>query len=142
LNPSERRKIYLVTLEEFCQVIDENPEITTNGFGVAPSENGSPDERMAAFVCERDALQSKYQEFLSCVQWLQENPVIERNRYAYSLKQDVERWVEGSGQKHTWIPEGVFTLAAIFMGYTIRRIPHSTGARFSEFPEHSLAQAS
>ena len=121
-------------IKEYHKLIDQNPELTTDGFGVNTDRYKTEAELRAAFIRDREEIYTKCQEFQSCVDFLTENPHIAEYKHSYNLKHDVEQWIEDSGQRRPWIPQGVFILSAIYMGYKIRREPGWHGAWFSEYP--------
>jgi hypothetical protein len=77
-------------------------------------------------------LLKSHQEFELCCQWIQDNPDLEGKRNAYHWKHSVENWLRPNNIKPDYISQGVFILAAIYMGYKIHRIKKSTGARIGE----------
>jgi hypothetical protein len=112
-----QKKGKIMTQEQFQKLIDDNPELTTHGFGINEAE-----------IEARKELYSKQPEFQFCIDFLTEHPHIENWKHSYNLKHDVERFIESTGKTPPWIPQGAFILAAI------KREPGWHGAWFSEYP--------
>jgi hypothetical protein len=123
-----------MTKDDFIKLIDDNPELTTDGFGINTCFCKTEAEKESTLIESRKDLYSKPQEFQYCVDFLKANPHIESWKHSYNLKHDVERFIESKGKTTPWIPQGVFILAAIYMGYVIIRKPGDHGAKFSEYP--------
>jgi len=115
---------------EYLELIEKYPELTTHGFGVETQYEELPYDEL--FEVKRQELKDAYQEFLYCCKWIEANPDFDGKRIAYHWKHEVENWLQKDHIKPDYIGQGVFILAAIHMGYPIRRSPQSTGARFGK----------
>lgn len=113
-----------MTFEEFKAIIDQNPMLTTHGFGV-------DDPLEYSFEVERNALCDCYEDAQACEEWLRlctkRKRIDKRASTSYSLKHRVERWMFNQHRQPDYIHEGAFVLAAIHLGFSmkqLRRLPN------------------
>lgn len=103
------------TRETYQNLIENNPEITADGYGY-----GTPTHEES-----RKALEDYYEAFVASARWLQDHPDFDRSRTSYGLKHEAERAMG------VYIPNGVFILAAIELGIRIKEVvPNTPNVRF------------
>ena len=115
------------SMTNFERVITEHPELTASGFTV-----DSDDTQFT--MKEREALFTFYNEFLVCCEFashLRKQQSVSRNTSSYGLKHVVERWAKKGGILPNYIPNGVFIVAMICMGFDYKRIKNSHNAYFN-----------
>lgn len=120
--------------DEYTELIEKHPELTTHGFGITldPRTPHTTEEREQAWKELRADLFRRHQEFEYCCQYIAQNPDLPGKRIAYHWKHRVENWLQSNKMRPDYIPQGVFILAALHMGYRVHRIRKSDGARIGE----------
>jgi hypothetical protein len=98
------------TRETYQNLIENNPEITADGFG-----HGTPTHEES-----RMALEDHYGAFVASVQWIHDHADFDRSRSSYGLKHESER------DMRVYIPNGVFILAALHEGFRIKDVVPNT----------------
>ena len=120
-----KNKIKTMTKEEFSEIIERNPELTTHGYGIQRDPYLGSTYR-ETFDNMREELKKSYEAFLACLAWIDENPDFERGWSSYALKHEVENWTERHG-KRLYVPQGGFIIACLFRGLPLKRIPNDLG---------------
>ena len=107
-----------MTTNEFLDIILANPTLTTHGFGV---DNGSEE----TLETERANLESCYDEAQACEAFLMNcKKTVHPHKglgSTYHFKHSVEKFTP-----QMYIPEGALILAAIHLGFKMKRIPNRT----------------
>ena len=112
-----------ITKNEFERLLDNNPELTTHGFGVDA-------EYRYDVKKERADLFNLYDEFLVCCQFLSQlnrRKTANRRWHTYRVKHKIERWASSRGVKPHYIPEGACVAAAVYLGFNFKhykKYPH------------------
>ncbi len=117
-----------MTNEQYLNLIEKHPEVTSNGFGIEYNENSGLTVE-ECWEIKRQELKNAHREFEYCCQAIAEFPHYISKHSAYHLKHCVEEWLRREYSKDVYIPQGVFMLAAIYMGYNVRRIARTINAR-------------
>jgi hypothetical protein len=117
-----------MNFNDFKNIVDQHPDLTTHGFGVDSGFNSN-------FQTERNALYYCFDEFLVCCDWwalvLKRKGINTRPGQSYHLKHKAENWAETHGYKTTYFHEGAFIAAAIYNGFNYRPSNKSTSAWFN-----------
>jgi hypothetical protein len=106
-----------MTAEEFFNTIANNRTLTTQGFGVS---DGSKD----TFETERANLICCYNEANACEEFLKTCTRTEKPNKAAGSTKDIIQKVEGYGSQR--IREGALILAAIYLGFSMKRVRNRT----------------
>ncbi len=116
---------------EYLALVEKYPALTWNGFGIqiVPDEHLTDSE---TYLMRRGQLRQCHAEFEYCCQWITDNPELPGKLSSYNWKHRVENWLRGNKMQPDYIPAGVFTLAAIYMGYRVHRKRNSYHARIGE----------
>lgn len=115
--------------EEYLEFIEKHPKITTHGFGV----DADPHTKISyeeLFKEKREELKDSFQEFQYCCDWINLNPNFDGKVHAYHWKHRVQEWLEANEMRPSYIAQGVFILAAMYLGYKVRKMKNDTCATF------------
>ena len=99
---------------QFRQIINDNPTLTTHGFGV---------DEGASFAKERKALYGCYREALVGEIFLRQCKRTEKTFWrssTYNLKHLAEAYAKHQELQPTYIREGAFIVAGIHLGFKMK----------------------
>jgi hypothetical protein len=114
--------------EEYLELIKENPRITLSGFRIG--RRGCPKGIfLIANTLEDEMLQRCYPLFGRCCDYLQSRNRLTRGLHLSDLNMSFENWLWQPPFARPEIPLGVVVLAAIYVGYDVRKVRGSTDAR-------------
>jgi hypothetical protein len=103
---------------QYNNFIDEHPELTTIGFGV--DHNYNYDHKT-----EHDNLKNHYEAFLVCLDMIQNGCELTKNKKArigsYTLKHQAERYSRDVLKQDTYVPEGAFVAAVVYLDLPYKR---------------------
>jgi hypothetical protein len=112
-----------MTNDEFQTIIEKNPTLTTHGFGV---DRGKED----SFFEERKNLCNHYNEALLSEEFLNKCKRTAKPHKSlgstYSFKHKAEHYAHREKHLEMYIPEGALVLAAIHLGFKMKRKKDST----------------
>ncbi len=109
-----------MSYQEYLELIEQYPTLTAQGFC---------NENDLTFNEDREYLKNAYAEFEYCREWIDLHSDFDGSEGAYYWKHQVENWLHSQGRSPNYIAEGSFILAAASLGYPIRKIRNSSGAR-------------
>jgi hypothetical protein len=118
--------------QDYIKMVENYQNLTIDGFGIE-IEQRTKLTHEEIWDQKRQALKDAHQEFEYCCQWVSDYFDLVWRKSTYHLKHQVENRLRENHMKPDYIPQGVFILAAISMGYKIHRIPDSSGARIGEW---------
>ena len=111
-----------MTQSQFTAFVTANPDVTTTGYGLDYFFNKDTPKYQERWDYERAELYTLYPMYCHCLNWLATDPVLAPHRTTLEFKRDVERWLNAKGISNHYIPQGVFILAALSVGYTIAKL--------------------
>jgi hypothetical protein len=103
---------------QYNNFIDEHPELTTIGFGV--DHNYNYDHKT-----EHENLKNHYEAFLVSLDMIQKvYQLTENKKYrtgSYTLKHQAERYARNVLKQDTYVPEGAFVAAVVYLELPYKR---------------------
>lgn len=134
------------TLEKIMAVMEENPTLTTDGYGVTEGKrlyaghdyNRPQSEVDIIFTEKRNQLMSEehFKAFEESCNYIATVELTNKKYSAFSAQQKhrVEEWSASQG-KAVYVPEGIFIAAALFMAkhsaLKVRPVKNGIGAEFN-----------
>jgi hypothetical protein len=113
--------------EEYLELVEKHPCLTNQGFGVDPVNGES-------FEAAREELKKSYRAFCYAWDFFQCQEEVRPGRAACHWKVDIEN--DLTAQKiDIYMPQGAVILAALYLGYKVRRIRGSVGGRIGKREE-------
>ena len=113
--------------QEYLHLIEKYPNLTTHGFGVEIDRTSGMSYR-ATFDEAREELNQFYPGFEEACSWLAAQGTVNPGRAVCFWKGDLENHLSLMNKKIR-VPRGVVMLAAIYLGYNLRRFYNSCGAK-------------
>jgi|WetSurMetagenome_2_1015567.scaffolds.fasta_scaffold18861_2 hypothetical protein len=113
--------------DEYLELIENHPQLTSEGFGVNMDYANGLSKR-EYFAQEREGLKRQLANFELCLEWLEKNPQLEGKWNAHYWKDRVQDAYKPDHPEYFYIPRGVFILAALYRAYKVTRMRRSTDA--------------